>query len=270
MEIDFLTDGNNKHYLQTMVEEKIAGHKVELYDSIEELPIVRFHKYQKYLLIESGIGDDLSAFDLRAEKIRQYILKDKKEKALQELSNMRQNVHFVQNEVEIKNKALACLVSKIDGFPFDDLSDAGLQKVIDILADSPRGLLGRLFMRLKKKVDEELTQYFPTLFNSSEVKEYYNLLRRRTLAILQNIIAGKDVIETPEVDQLTGELITYSNPGIFNGYQSAEIQHDKNFENLCLMLSEQCNVQPKNYTVMEFYNAFEFLQERAKEQNKRR
>ena len=253
-----------------MVTETIGKHKVELYDSIEDLPIVRFHKYQKYLLISSGIGDDLTAFDLRAEKIRQYIIKQQTEKALKELSNMRQCVFFVQNETEIKNKALACLVSKIDGYPFDDLSDAGLQKVIDILSGSPRGLLTRIFMRLKKKVDEELNQYFPALFNSSEVKEYYSLLKQRTLAILQNIIDGKDVVETPEVNSITGALMTYSNPGVFEGYQSAEIQHDKNFENLCLILSEQAHVKAKDYTVMEFYNAFEFIQERSKDTHKRK
>ena len=34
------------------------------------------------------------------------------------------------------------------------------------------------------------------------------------------------------------------------------------------MLSGQLNVKPKEYTVMEFYNAFEFLKEKAKNEEK--
>ena len=41
----------------------LAKHKVELYDSIDELPIVRFHKYNKMLLIDAGVGSDLSDWD---------------------------------------------------------------------------------------------------------------------------------------------------------------------------------------------------------------
>ena len=43
-----------------------------------------------------------------------------------------------------------------------------------------------------------------------------------------------------------------------------EIRQDREFENLCLALSEQLHVKPKEYTVLEFYNAFDFLKERAR------
>lgn len=47
---------------------KLAGKKVEIYDAIEDLPILRFHKYNKMLLIDAGIGSDLSDFDKHIEK----------------------------------------------------------------------------------------------------------------------------------------------------------------------------------------------------------
>ena len=46
-----------------MKELKLAGHKVRLYDSIEELPICRFHAYNRMLLIDAGIGSDINDFD---------------------------------------------------------------------------------------------------------------------------------------------------------------------------------------------------------------
>lgn len=50
----------------------LAKHKVELYDSIDELPIVRFHKYNKMLLIDAGVGSDLSDWDAHMEKVVRY------------------------------------------------------------------------------------------------------------------------------------------------------------------------------------------------------
>ena len=55
-----------------MVKAKIGKHEVEIYDTIEELPMVRFHKYQKLLLIDAGIGSDITAFDQRGEKIERW------------------------------------------------------------------------------------------------------------------------------------------------------------------------------------------------------
>lgn len=108
--------------------------------------------------------------------------------------------------------------------------------------------------------------YFPNAFNDGDVdiKDFFDKLRRRTLLVLQNIVAGVPVINTEEVEKLTTALITYSNPQTFDGSESVEIQFDRQFENLCLILSGQLNVNPKKYSVMEFYNAFEYLKEKAK------
>ena len=42
---------------------KLGGHKVEIYDSIDELPMVRFHKYSKMLMVDAGVGSDINDFD---------------------------------------------------------------------------------------------------------------------------------------------------------------------------------------------------------------
>ena len=113
--------------------------------------------------------------------------------------------------------------------------------------------------------------YFPALFADSRVKEYFDLLRKRTLAVLDNIIKGVEKPDaTPEIEKLTTALVTYSNPKNFTGPESEEIQFDRQFENLCLVLSEQLHVRPKDFSVMEFYNAFDFVQERAKQAEKAR
>lgn len=252
-----------------MVTVKIGKHTVEMYDTIEELPIVRFHKYQKLLLIDAGIGADINAFDQRIEKTRRFLMDGKTDKAQQELENMRQSVFLIQSGINPKHRAFAALVAKLDGVECNDVSDDWLAKLTETLNDAPESELTAQLDAVKKKIDKELRLYFPGLFADSEIKEYYDLLKKRTMAVLANIIAGvKTPDATPEIEKLTTALITYSNPKSFAGSDGVEIQFDRQFENLCLVLSEQLHVKPKDYSVLEFYNAFDFVKERAKQAEK--
>lgn len=252
-----------------MVTVKIGKHTVEMYDTIEELPIVRFHKYQKLLLVDAGIGSDIAAFDQRIEKTRRFLMAGKPEQAQQELENMRQCVFLIQSGVNPKHRAFAALITKIDGQDCTDIGDDALAAITEKLNDVPESELTAQLEAVKKKIDGELTLYFPALFNDSDVKEYYDILRKRTLEILNGIVAGVDDPAGAEiVDKLTTALITYSNPKMFTGSDGVEIQFDRQFENLCLVLSEQLHVGPKKYSVLEFYNAFDFVKERAKQAEK--
>lgn len=252
-----------------MVTAKIGKHTVEFYDTIEELPIVRFHKYQKLLLVDAGIGSDIAAFDQRIEKTRRFLMAGKPEQAQQELENMRQCVFLIQSGVNPKHRAFAALVTKIDGQDCTDIGDDALAAITEKLNDVPESELTAQLEAVKKKIDGELTLYFPALFNDSDVKEYYDILRKRTLEILNGIVAGVDDPAGAEiVDKLTTALITYSHPKMFTGSDGVEIQFDRQFENLCLVLSEQLHVEPKKYSVLEFYNAFDFVKERAKQAEK--
>ena len=129
----------------------------------------------------------------------------------------------------------------------------------------PRERLLLYSKRSKKKIDAELMLYFPVLFNDSEVKEYYDLLRRRTLEVLNGIAEGLEEPErTAVVDALTTKLMTYSHPKLFAGPEGAEVQFEKQFEDLCLALGESLRVEAKRMSVLEFYNAFVFAQQKAR------
>ena len=49
-----------------------------------------------------------------------------------------------------------------------------------------------------------------------------------------------------------------------------EIQYDKQFENMCLMLSQHLHVNSKSFTVLEYYNAFEYIKEQAKKSKQKK
>lgn len=247
----------------------VGTHTVQMYDSIDELPIVRFHKYQKYLLIESGIGSTIDEFDKHIEKARRFLMMNDAANAQRELENLRHNVYMMQCGLSPKHLAFACLVFAIDGKQCTDISDDGLHKVLETFADAPTGELTDHLDSVKKKIDTELSLYFPRLYEDADIKEYYEKVRKRTLLMLTNIVNDSFSPETDkEIDDLTTALITYTRPQNFNGSDSMEIKFDRQFENLCITLANQLSVQPKQYTVLEYYNAFEYLKDKIKADDK--
>lgn len=134
-----------------MVEVKIGKHSVKMYDGIEDLPVVRFHKYQKFLLIDSGIGGTMTQFDQRIETTRRFLMQGKTEPAQRELENLRQCVYMIQSEVSPKHLSFAALVTEIDGKPCEDLSDDALKEVVEKLSDVSERELAGLIGSVKKK-----------------------------------------------------------------------------------------------------------------------
>ena len=261
-----LFDDNNEGIMVTV---RIGGHEVRMYDAIDELPIARFHRYQRSLLVDAGVGSDISAFDQRIERARRFLMAGDNEKAGRELDNLRQAVFLIQNEVDTKLLSFAALVAEIDGVACEDLSDEGLAKIRGMLEDAPIGEMTARLEAVKKKIDDELQLYFPKVFNDANVKEYYDILRKRSLAILRAIMMDEERPgATDEVDKWTTALITYSKPQMFTGSEGVEVTFDRQFEDLCLVLSEQVHVDSKALTVLEFYNAFEFVRERARQAEK--
>ena len=251
-----------------MKEVKLNGHKVELFNSIEELPITRFHKYNKCLLVDAGIGSDLTAFDAHIERAVRFIRADKREEAAKELDNMRQNVYVIIQGMSPQHMAFACLVARIDGKLYSDLSDEGLQKVLEILGGTPLKDITANVEAVKKKIDDELTLYFPDIFDDSRSKEFYDLMKERTRAMLDCIIEGDTQERAERVEKLTDRMITYSKPKTFTGRSSLEIEYDKQFEDMCLIISQHMHLTAKSMTVLEYYNAYQYINRQAKAQQR--
>lgn len=125
-----------------------------LYDSIEEMPIQNFQKYNKYLLIDAGIGSDADDIDNHIVKLAKLIASDEKKKALQELQNMRQNIWMINNEISPKYMAFAALINSIDGKKVTDLSDDNLKNIIADINKVRHSSLINFLYNIKKKFSQ--------------------------------------------------------------------------------------------------------------------
>lgn len=251
-----------------MREVKLNGKLVRVYDSIEDLPITRFHRYNKYLMVDAGVGSDINAFDSHIERVVAFIRKDDRENAAKELENLRQSVFLVLAGQNTTHLSFACLVESIDGAPCDDLSQEGLEKVLEQIGGASRKEVTEAYDSVKKKIDDELALYFPSVFDDVRTREYWDIVKRMTVARLQGITEGADNAE--KVEKMREQLVTFTKPKVFAGAEGVEIRHDKDFETMCLMISKETGTDAKTMTVLAYYNAYEYLVKRQKRQNKAR
>ena len=244
---------------------EIAGRVIMLYESIDEMPIMNFQKYNKCLLIDAGIGSDIDDVDQHIIKIAKYIKSDR-EKAIQELQNMRQNLYMISSNISPKYLAFAALIHSIDGEVAKDLSDNNLQTIMESLKTVRHTWLIELLTKLKKKISTELELYFPSDFVNPKEREVYDKLKIRALLVLEGIKDGK--YKASEIDDIDTYLFSLHKPNSFSGTTSAEIRYDKQFESMCVLIAQKTNMDAKSMTVLQFYSALDSIRQQAEAERK--
>lgn len=239
---------------------------VRVYDSIDEMPIINFQKYNKYLLIDSGIGSDADDIDAHITRIARFIKSNNAKKALQELQNMRQNMYMVNNEISPRYLAFAALIHSIDGKEINDLSDDGLKNTLAELKRIEHSTIINFLIWLKKKVTTELETYFPGDFISSKEKDAYDKLKQRTLLVLDSIMNGTNNSE--QIETIDIIMLNMHSPKSYIGSESVEVKYDKQFESTCLLIAQKTSMDAKKMTVLQFYNAVDNIKQQLKAENK--
>jgi hypothetical protein len=107
---------------------KIKGHEITTWESIDELPIVRFAAFNKYMMIDSGLGNTLADID-RVHIVPLLQVLDNKEKAQQQIQNMRELIFSIENGFNYNHSAYCCLIHSIDGKPCTDISETGIEQL---------------------------------------------------------------------------------------------------------------------------------------------
>lgn len=239
---------------------------VRVYDSIDEMPIINFQKYNKYLLIDSGIGSDVDDIDAHIARIAKFIKSNNAKKALQELQNMRQSMYMVNSEISPKYLAFAALIHSIDGEEVNDLSDDGLKNVLAKLKEIKHSKIIDFLVWLKKKVTTELEIYFPGDFVNPKEKDAYDKLKQRTLFVLDSMINGTDNSE--QIETIDMVMLNMHSPKSYIGSESVEIKYDKQFESTCLLIAQKTSMDAKKMTVLQFYNAVDNIKQQLEAESK--
>ena len=128
---------------------------LKMYDDIDQLPIERFNKANKYWMLHDNIGSSIQDFDINHfNKI--VLLAGDKEKCVAELQNFRILVHNIQNEINVEHLSFACLIHSVNDVENDDLTEDALSKVLKDLSD--RGLTQELLKKKLTRYEKRSTQ----------------------------------------------------------------------------------------------------------------
>ena len=124
---------------------------LEIYDSIEDLPIERFNKFNKYMLVDSGIGSDAGSVIGNITKAVQYIRAKDDKSATETLINTIQGINMISEGINFSHLSFAVLVKSIDGVDRSDITDDGVLETSRLLGGINVKVLDGLLESAQKK-----------------------------------------------------------------------------------------------------------------------
>lgn len=145
--------------------ERYNGLWLEMYDSIDELPIHRFMAHNKYVLIDSGVGGDIEALTKHLDLIRRYNANEDKESVDKQALNAIQNIYFIFQNISPKMNAFVVLLKSINGKAVNDLTQEGINRVIKRLgcAGLTWGKMNQILDEIKKNWIRKSKSFFQRL-----------------------------------------------------------------------------------------------------------
>lgn len=140
-----------------MKEHRVGDSVIEYYDAIDDLPIVRHHRFNEFISLKIGIGSTAQDIDNHIVGLAQMIQRGDKEIAINKLMNMGQCIKFAIENVSPESMAFAVLVHKINGVEMNDVTDHGLNKVIGLLSEIKvsYGMIKSIVEFVKKKLKKK-------------------------------------------------------------------------------------------------------------------
>lgn len=104
------------------------GHKIKMWESIDEMPISRFMSYNKYMMIGGSFGSTFEDID-RVHIASLVQILDDKVKALQQINNLRELIFNVLKGINYEHSAFVTMIYSIDGELVTDMSESGIEEV---------------------------------------------------------------------------------------------------------------------------------------------
>jgi hypothetical protein len=245
---------------------KVGRHEVELYEGIDSLPIARYQKFNRLMLVDSGVGSTIEELDTHLKRATLYC-KTNPDHTYTELLNLRQSFNMATNGIHPGMIAFGAFVKSLDGKEYPvHITDEQLKEIHTILSDVTVSELSEANEAVKKKIEGEMSMYFPSMGDSPQIKEYYDLKLQLLTAMLDQTANGTD--RGDEIQSLTDQLTVYYPPRCFQGEKSVEIQSDKEFTEMCLLITKEMHINAKDMTVFDFYSAFEMIKRQSKKAKK--
>lgn len=238
-----------------MITTTFNGHTLEIYDSIDELPINRFMVYNRNAMIDAGVGSDVNSYVEHTRSVRKFLELGEKGKADQELENMETNIYFILSQSNPAFLSFFALIKSFNGRELTDLEVFNPEKLQLELSKKgfSIGKLKGLLSRVKKKFDQEFEIFLTSIAGISQMKRKTLLLRERALHVLDQIITGSN--KTVEISAVEKMIFEYYKPQVFGGEKGLEARAIIDFEDTCNILEQIGFTNPRKMSTLSFFRA---------------
>ncbi|QDP50442.1 MAG: putative structural protein [Prokaryotic dsDNA virus sp.] len=242
-----------------------------MFDSIQELIIDRYQKYNSNVMIDAGIGSDLNSFRERVENVKR-LMKHDQGKAAMELENMVSNVMMIMSGSNPELNSFIVLIKSINGKKVidEELTESGIEQIKKNLSKKRLRMdTVREFMNyFKKKVEWEFEVFFPVISKVNTSTELYVMLKKKIQIQLREVINGIDLSE--DLIKVENFFIKKMKPRQYGGAGGMEVKMINGFDDMCtVLIKNNLAVNPKKLTVVEFYNKLTFLEKLIKDSKKK-
>lgn len=149
----------------------VGGHTVKLYDSIDEMPMANYHRFNKYIIFDSGLAPDANGVIGHLSRMNELLNAESYDKLRIELQNTYQAINFIMNDVSPVSMAFACMVYSIDGEEVTDLSDEALKLLSYRLNREKARVLRSKVEEFKKKLNLSLKAISKPRFRRARKRE---------------------------------------------------------------------------------------------------
>lgn len=108
--------------------------EINLYEpEIESIPHFNWHRAQRYIILEAGLGSTAADILKRINNVNTHILNDRKEDAMQEVQNLTLGVFSALEGISYSSMIFACMVRDINGVKYEIGTDADVKKVCEAI-----------------------------------------------------------------------------------------------------------------------------------------
>lgn len=149
----------------------VGGHKVELYNSIDEMPMANFHRFNKFIMFDSALAPDANGVIGHLSRMSELLNAEQYDKLKIELQNTYMSISYIMNDISPVSMAFACMVHSIDGAVVTDLSDEALKALSLKLNRESAKVLREKVEELKKKLTLSSKPTLRELFRRARGKE---------------------------------------------------------------------------------------------------
>lgn len=247
-----------------MLKKEVNNHQFKFFDSVEIMPITRYHNLNLNLLLEAGIGSGIHSVQNHLDLMIKYLDAKKIDLFYQQFENYGQCLRFNALKISPMLNAFCCILHSIDRKEYNDITQAGFMDTKKKLTEVGISVMTmkEILNEVKKNLDAELETFFPSLIRKGKEMSYWQAIKNKMIFMAQSI-KGEDVEN--KIETIDNYLMSAFPPQKFSGNQGLEVAQKKDFENACMLISQHMSVDPDSLTIFKFYQRLEQLKKQFKE-----